>query len=1259
MRYLGNRKGAILIVVLGVLAILALLATTFATLQATEKRVARNYLDMVRAKLLAQSGAQDAINRLRETFPYRYFNYDPTKQAQKKPEAWKFWGPDETETVEPDATTSKLEEAINPSFAVEAGAGGNTPEIPQNPEDANFRPLKISIEGRQVGVSGVMGSGTYGPHTDHYALKVSDLSGMIYANDGVDQGRDGSVSQNLRRILNVLGDVIAIQGLGDMILNARPVNGYKSQQDLLKALGYDMAVFDRVKEFVTVHAWVDPNVANPVPLSASMISQYPVQYYRGAPPIYRMGSSKDAAGIECAPAGGYMTCPMACSTVPHENPAIRIYGLDSLNPQWIEIVSRAPVNINTAKREVLVALITDLKGFFIADRRRNNPRWKGELYLSFKQQNSLSPVGREGDEYGFLMETVPIVGPGGSQQWAISAFDLADEMIACRNRATSKNENYARGRWWEGAFKNWRQFNAFVDNLIVVGVIRDDRPYHFDYEQETQNPSGYGALVPSAMQKLQAARAAADVLKANFNPNLHLNELNPDDNMFQLVDKTDLFINSTEFCFLPTGHFEVESLGRVVRPATTGGDAYLAGNNELVAQAKVVATYKFYDLYRETNQHQFYHGELSRVSGVPDTNSGRSLEIGPEPDNGVYRGNHGRAGDPDNESAGYIAMPTIGGVYHSAPLKRPNTLRRTRQMSPTTHLNAAMHVHFTLDHDAHQHNVDAREIASAQLGPAIENVSNHPDMGLRYSGPYNPTSGPGGSLHRCMRSFRLTTPQGQGTNPTNQLIKYAPSDLRVDGAYSERHASPAYLVRGLGGAPIWNASTGPPGGAVTFWFKPSFYPELTGKVRQAWDWSRYHQVCRQNVNVWPFQLVFLPSHYNPSFAESNQPRYWHNNMGQFHPASMYWGSKQWHNDEARGLGGDGHAFGRVTKSLNHIGHDDETINPSPLRGHRWINVSFAWDPTPLGGQMGRLWINGDMSQLPFYSHNSMTGWNDRLRKLWKWEVHDPNEYNHMRFGAPSKICDAAVVVRPPGIPGAFRGNHTADFTIDEIYAWSQMADCPDPGRLLWNRGRYVAPPKNGQYGEGEFTSQAISLVSSIDRRLAPPSQTSAPGGGGTGGQQSLPQQPPRIRVLGVSWTWYGETPVDRMAYLNAREDRPSLYDWKGTVGAVTGAITPTDLLPRIRVTNILDGGQAYPVEYDQNNQIHYDGFAAVRTSSGGAPVIQDPTQIKYQVQFETTAQNAGGFGSILLSTPYLDDVTIYFDDTKTHLLAYVFESRAY
>ena len=728
---------------------------------------------------------------------------------------------------------------------------------------------------------------------------------------------------------------------------------------------------------------------------------------------------------------------------------------------------------------------------------------------------------------------------------------------------------------------------------MAVGVIRDDRPYHFDYEEETDDPTGYGALVPSAFQKQQATKAAADVLKANFNPNLHLNELNPDENLFTLVDKTDLFVNSTEFCFLPTGYFRVDSVGRVVRPKDLAADAFLSTDNELVAQAKVTSVVQLYNVHRETSQHQFYPGQLSIISGVPDTNSGLSLEIGPEPDNGVFPGNLGAPGDPNNEWDGYIALPTVGGVWHSSPLKPKNTLRTTAMTGSSPHLNSAMHVHYTLDTDAHHHIIDPREIA----GPVLpdETVRNHPDLNLTYGGPYDPTRGGAGSPHRLCRSFRQT---GGGGSPT--LSRYAPSDLRIDGAYSERHAAPSYYVRNST-AGIWNFSTDSPSGMVSFWYKPSFFPELTGRIRKVWDMSRYHQLCRSNIYVWPFELLFMPVHYNSGFAESNQPRFWNNNMGQFHPSSMSWGSKQWHDNQGRSLGADSHQFGRITKSLNHLGHADEAINPSVLRGHRWIHTTFRWDQVPLAGQNSQMFINGDMSQIPFFSHQSMTGWSDRLNKMWNFEVHDPGEFNQMRFGSPSEIAQAAKVA---GV--AFRGNHPADFTIDEIYVWQNAADSPDPN-LIWNRGRYTPP--DAQNGEGRFTSQPLPIT---------PAQ---PGSG----QASL---------LGVSWTWYGE----ENAPLTDSQDQPRLYDYQGTVG--TGG---TDLQPNVRVTGFLDGALLHPTDLPPLGE-HNDGFAAVQATGGGPVPVQDPTQVKYVAEFTTN----GSFGSILLATPVLDDVTIYWNDGRSN-----------
>jgi hypothetical protein len=1214
---MGRHRGAVLIVVLGILAILALLATTFATLQATERRVSRNYLDRVRARLLAQSGVEHAAAQLRETFPFRAF--PPPGVAAPQP--WKYWGRDKTETVEPGAV--RIEEAVNPSFALER-------ETPFDPTDPRVEPRTIRIDGKERGVSGVHASGTYVLHGDHYVLKVSDLSGRIYVNDGLDGGPDGSVSQNLKRILNVLGDVVSVPRLGDRILASRPASGYPSAHDLLKAVGGDESLWLRFRDFVTVHAWKDPNVALPVPLSAGALGQYPVTYARGNPPLYRLGSGKDCAGQEAVPPGGLLTCPTACPGGSHNHPAIRLYGLDTLNPQWIEIVSRAPVNVNTAPREVLVALLAELRGFFLADRRRNNPNWKSDFYTIMPLQSNFSPDGTEGDEIGFLMETVPIRGPGSTVSDGISAFVLADEIIACRHRRASANFDYASVPWG-GSFRSWNQFNLFVDNLVTIGVIKDDRPIHFDYEEDPGDATGYGALVPSELQRRHAARATADALKANFNPNLHLNELNPDENLHLRVDKTDLFVNSTEFCFLPTGYFEVESLGRVVR-AKDGADALAASDNELVAQAKVTAVLKLYDLYRETAQRQFAAGTFTPRQGAFETNNNMSLEVGPEPDNGVFPGNHGAPGEPDNEWGGYLALPTVGGVLHDGgQSKPPNSLQRTVDLPADPQFGSAFHVHFTRDFDAHHHVVDRREIASANLPD--ETVANYPDrvagQDLDYPGPYDPTKGPP-NAHRLARSFRQRGRGGTGTEP--ELPPFAPSDLRIDGGYAERHASPAYVTSTSGGA-VWNFNDENARGMVSFWWKPSFAPELTGKARVPWDFTRYHACFRGGGPYYPFPCVlwFFPTHYTAAIAESSQPVY--SRTSQCHPMSLVWGSLQWHTSQAgpitwqRASRTPSHSFGNMTTSLNHIGHPDEAVKPSPLRAHRWINTTLSWNLPgrfDMSGNLSRLYVNGSLHYSRF-NVSTMRGDAAHYDKMMYWDKHDGGEYNHMRLGAPSKVCNVAVITNRRGAMGAFSGNHTADATIDEFYVWKESPETSpavDPS-VLWLRGRYYRPD-----GDGLFDSQAIAFPTGI-RQPPPASGVTGPGSTATALR-------PGARVLGVAWTWYGEA-TDPAA------GRPVLYDHNSAPGA---DLRP--LQPKVRV-GVRDGATAYGPFED-------DGFSAVRAPDGSTPTLQDPAKVRYFVEFRIDDADAS---TVLLATPVLDDVTVYWESVQGSILSYAFDGRSF
>src|SRR5262252_3919992 len=180
----SRRRGVVLIIVLGVLAVLALLATAFATLQATERHIARNYEDTVRAKLLAMSGVQHAIARLTE---HGGVIIDP---------AMTYWGNNIKEEGSPDWATP-LERALNPSYAIED-------EAIQNPTDSNVKPITVLIDDVPIGLTGVMGHGTYGINSDVFHVRVTDANSLIHLNDGLENGKDGTTSRNLRRILNNL-----------------------------------------------------------------------------------------------------------------------------------------------------------------------------------------------------------------------------------------------------------------------------------------------------------------------------------------------------------------------------------------------------------------------------------------------------------------------------------------------------------------------------------------------------------------------------------------------------------------------------------------------------------------------------------------------------------------------------------------------------------------------------------------------------------------------------------------------------------------------------------------------------------------------------------------------------------------------------------------------------------------------------------------------------------------------------------------------
>ncbi|MEW6027543.1 MAG: hypothetical protein AB1599_09655, partial [Planctomycetota bacterium] len=180
-----------------------------------------------------------------------------------------------------------------------------------------------------------------------------------------------------------------------------------------------------------------------------------------------------------------------------------------------------------------------------------------------------------------------------------------------------------------GPFRNWEQFHEFCDSLTdTVGL----------------------------------AKAEADVLKANFNPNTNLNDFNPDYNRLLRVDKTDLAYHTTEFTFYPTGYYKITSLGRVLNK-----------NNKVVAEAEISASVKLFDIYRETAQSQFLADLKAKsidniiaknTNPTKPTNNNLTLQVLPE----INNKEAGLSADYD----GYITLAT---TEQSNPALGGSTLR--------------------------------------------------------------------------------------------------------------------------------------------------------------------------------------------------------------------------------------------------------------------------------------------------------------------------------------------------------------------------------------------------------------------------------------------------------------------------------------------------------------------------------------------------------------------------------------------------------
>jgi hypothetical protein len=585
-----------------------------------------------------------------------------------------------------------------------------------------------------------------------------------------------------------------------------------------------------------------------------------------------------------------------------------VYSYDELNPCWIDITSRAPVNINTAPRQILVALLMDLEGFFVLPQLRT--------------AGLLIDVGYH-KGYSFYYPSAGTIFPG--ELGVIFRTARVDQTMA---EAIAEHIITAREK---SPFRSWTQFNGFVDNLVDRGIIAETKhsASYFNFLRLEPDIYDYFTYKLQVWDRYRyyASKALGDAIKANFNPNLHLNELNPNSAIWQLVDKTDLIKNSTEFCFLPTGYFEIESVGQVLRAEWEDGKFHISPyllimkdsfehNNQIMGQRRLRVEVKLWDLYRETAQRDFYQGSFSPNTAPYATNGNWGCETGPELQNGY--------GPFENEFEGYVTLSTVGG---SLPLDQQRTKGRlymTERSEWDRSPYKTMHAHYDFDFSLH-HDM-ANRIKPLPTG--------YIDPGEPASGPYTPGYAP--ERYRVCRGYRYV--------PNIKLPMIAPSDHRVDGFYGERFSLLPYYSKG-GNFPGWQGEWKYQVfiGTYSYWVKPIFLPELSSYRRvfsYIRDTSRKKYIIQHDYS-WAHHLGRGLFRGLGPFKEQDVVGFW---QGGIHvPYSM-----------AAIFGPRGMWASETSPTLHHIGHakvgypgrcilkDPSLPQFSWFRGHRWIAVDVSW-----------------------------------------------------------------------------------------------------------------------------------------------------------------------------------------------------------------------------------------------------------------------------------------------------------------------------
>lgn len=599
-----DQRGSMLLVALGILTLLSIMAVAFAMMMNLEKKATQNYVDGVKARLIAEGALERAIEERRRDVVSRLYSDRLNEYAQTD-----FWFPIEV--------TSDIVNPVDPYRPSMVGTMGRSYQ-----DGADRYKIKVIDTQAQFNLNS--------SHSEiMYKAMLSSLGEAIknYVatyNAKITAAANAKNLEDFQDLLYPVGNPIeraeypiltpeerangAISQLGvDAIWELRQAKEgqrFKTKSELLECM--PRGDYRLLRDFVTTQSWFDPDVVD-----AS--GGTPLNSFINGSPMGRVIQSKFKGG---------------------ENPTQTL---------------RAPININLAPLPVLISALAPIsgRGFYIFAGHTNS------LPLDNGNANLTNPFGANVREHifqGTPFATDPGIGTGqlnaayGTVKYLVYLPPLGYQALSA-NKITLHPfildlAAAIDTRRKVAPFKSYAEWDRFVEEIVAnmpnfpSPTDGRYRPTMFGYSQlasgvrkQYQVSDGTVAKFFNNSSDVGRAfrewykRAYLGILKSNFNPNGRFSQMNPDSAVYTEVgkgnlrylvskfqvggtttngqlDTNDLETQTTEWCFGSKGVFEIIALGEIMQ--AKAGQA-----TEIHAQEKLRTVLQIYDQLTHTTQRHF------------------------------------------------------------------------------------------------------------------------------------------------------------------------------------------------------------------------------------------------------------------------------------------------------------------------------------------------------------------------------------------------------------------------------------------------------------------------------------------------------------------------------------------------------------------------------------------------------------------------------------------------------------------------------